>query len=270
MDGMNLYEYVRSNPTALADSSGQQAGIVAPNPTATGRWKGLIEAPEWYWSTVMVAKFLPSSAIIKDACCKEIQAVHTVRSKWDSKSPLTGIRDWWEWHLDQGQPWFPASNTWNIESPTFPMDTRDEPGYKRTWDGGFYGQPSLIRQEFEICAVCKQGAYKGKYKILSCIRWKHSFKPNEDPFRVTVTNINGMIDAVLYDVQRWASIGRPRTGDAQGRSSVWYSRSMLPPVEPLPGYESTDNTVDPSWEISGPGHGPTAAFRGLVEPFLNN
>jgi len=169
-DGMNLYEYVRSNPIRYVDGAGLSADLAAPNPASLGNWTGTLQSPQWYWSSSMVAEFAPSFTVKQDGKCTEIRAVQIARTKMDTEG-LLGIRDEWSWHLDVGTPWYPASNAWRSSHPSFPMDVRDEPGYpSREFNGGSHGFPSLIRQEFETCAVCSSGSYKCKYKILSCFR----------------------------------------------------------------------------------------------------
>ena len=252
VDGMNLYEYAASNPARFVDPSGRSA--------ETGRWRGWLRPQEgFFWNSIFKADFVPSQAVQK-SCCKEVQAVQIVSTVVDTSSLIFGHVDLFgrDFHLEElggwEKPWFAGSTVWKAGDPQYPMNVRDEPGYMiRSFEGGRFGLPTLVKQAFETCAVCRKGCYKGE-RVLSCIRWKHGF----DLLWKDITD-SGRVRAAKYVVQRWASVGHAVRAD-------WPDQGMSIGVYVRP--ERDKRISEPEWRIDGPGDGPTEVFLGLVGPHL--
>ena len=133
-------------------------------------------------------------------------------------------------------------------SPFYPpFYPKDEPGWEtRDYFGRGSSKPSLIEQEFETCAVCADGCYRGK-KILSYFRWGHRWKHMKDMIGAKQQEVGAE-----YDIHRWATIGT-RTGRS---GPILINRR-----NEGPGY----NILDPAYKFSSPGHGPSSMLGGRLE-----
>ena len=222
VDGMNLYEYVQSNPTLNLDHSGLR--LYEPGEYVADR--GLVSV---FLGNSYTNKFVTDAQILfhpnkkARSCCDEIsfgQIVTTYKHTFLGKENK-------DWHLDGSFP-YKLSTPWikGRSTRSLPAIAEDMPGY--------YGVVRLykLNQDFETCAICLKGCEIGAN--YGCVTWGHTFTRMTHP-------LTGSID---YWVRRALD-----TGTASTSSYSWLSSPPFKPeaVEHLPKPPSSKfhKIVDP-------------------------
>ncbi|HNQ24817.1 MAG TPA: RHS repeat-associated core domain-containing protein [Phycisphaerae bacterium] len=171
VDGMNLYQYVRSRPTRLTDPKGKCPNVfpgeIVWSPATLNCGKKYFSRWDPELSVEMSYSVSVPKKVFDKACCAKIGLVQIARERYDKGQ-------FGAWVLD-GSPWYPKTTPASPTTNTS-LAVRDQPG----WDP--YGSMSdnEFRQEFETCVVCVTRANKITC-LLSCFTWSYDYTLNLTP-----------------------------------------------------------------------------------------
>ncbi len=161
VDGMNLYQYVQSNPIRATDPTGRYA-FVPGRGTFRGSlaWNSNIDS-------AMIIYFKPAQIVIDNCLCKKIQFKQWIQETYQGS--------WGVWHSTNGYDDDPSGggfyhesatdHDWSITDPKREAVMGDTPGAK------YPGQVKYIHQEFSTQAVCTEGVEKDKE--YGTLYWAH-------------------------------------------------------------------------------------------------
>jgi RHS repeat-associated protein len=154
-DGMNLYEYVKSQPPMAADPAGLRArmhGVIV-----AGGDRGTI-------GTTIHADVRPPT------CCRLVRFIQRVRERtWRFGYSDSG----WVTDSGSGLRWYDyVSGPERLGGGGERWTLTDYPG-KGAWDITLQG----VRQDFETCAICISGSGVSGTKscLLGCMDWGHNW-----------------------------------------------------------------------------------------------
>ncbi|MFA7237726.1 MAG: hypothetical protein WC058_12760 [Phycisphaeraceae bacterium] len=160
-DGMNLYQYVRSNPIALVDPMGLEALMQVD----------VVEGDTGQIGVVVKVR------LDKYECCRLVRFVQVVKEHrvgmfGQSGTGDNGVVDSPNWGgiIPAWTPWY----TTDVAGPDKSGDwewweLRDQPGLSLTANSW---NTRAFSQDFETCAICISG--KGGYthgRLLGCVKW---------------------------------------------------------------------------------------------------
>ncbi len=208
VDGMNLYQYVRSSPTRYLDPSGTEAikGNKYGDWDFTQKNTNAARAGAGYVSEVTIT-FKP-----KDKCaCDEIAFVQTTRGTDTTTGKHEEARDNFKnrmtsdgWTIDRVDRrkygWYGYDNddtasgiTPGKAAPGSLVDAVlfDAPGFSRVnW-----------RREFEACAICKKG--KDALNVYGCLTWGYEADKDGKLTSLKVGVTDGPSKAFTAAVDAW-------------------------------------------------------------------
>jgi hypothetical protein len=172
-DGMNLYQYERSNPVRYNDVWGEFI-------KGRGKFDGNLKRNDDY-SSNFVMRFTPSAVVKSQCLCDRIEFVQYVHERSNSSWRDEGV-SWSDtgWILDTADP-YPHQKPWIRTENSSNASMEDAPGAS-TWT--FWAFWSFT-QEFETFAMCKAGKEAGN--SYGAVHWSHSFNFGSTTRTVTRT-----------------------------------------------------------------------------------